>query len=343
MKIAHVVWTLSIGGIQTMLVDIVNEQVKTQDVAIFVVNNVVNDDIIHKIDKRVLLVRCNRRPGSKNLLPIIKLNWELQSFHPNIIHCHEDKLTYLLFHKRTPLVRTIHNTHSSPNEYTRFGELCCISQAVKKYTASQGFTDSKVVFNGIHTEQIPTRSSSVTECKRIVCVGRLHPMKGQRLLIEAVNELVNERKQKDFIIDLIGDGELREELEELVRRYHIQNHVHFFGGKPREWFYPKLKDYDLFVLPSICEGFGLTLAEACAAKIPVLTCDLPGPMEVIADGRYGSYFKTGDSHSLANELEHLIVNGFDSHKVENACMYVRENFDVTVTSQKYIYIYKELL
>lgn len=134
-----------------------------------------------------------------------------------------------------------------------------------------------------------------------------------------------------------------EELEELVKKYIIQNNVHFLGRKHREWFYPKIKKYDLFVLPSISEGFGLTLAEACAAKIPVLTCDLPGPMEVIADGRYGHYFKTGDSHSLANELEYLIVNGVDPQKVENAYMYVKENFDVTVTAQKYIDIYKKIL
>lgn len=345
MRIAHIVWTLSTGGIQTMLVDIVNEQVKTQDVAVFVVNCVVDEVLVNKLDKRVLLVLCNRKPGSKNPIPIMKLNRMMYTFHPDIIHCHEDKLTGLLFRNKTPLVRTIHNTHSSSKEYIRFESLCCISNAVQKYTVSQGYPDSVVVYNGIHLDHIPmcTAPAAKTGPKRIVCVGRLHPMKGQPILIESANELINERGVKDFTIDFIGDGELRKELEELSIKYGVENHIRFLGSKPREWFYPKLKDYDLFVLPSVSEGFGLTLAEAVAARIPVLTCDLPGPMEVIAGGRYGQYFKTGDSHSLTNKIVDILQKGSDIKMIEDAWQYVKDHFDITITSQKYIDVYKEFI
>lgn len=345
MRIAHIVWTLSIGGIQSMLVDIVNEQVKTQDVAVFVVNDVYNAELFSIIDKRVLIVKCGRKPGSKNPFLILKMNWILHNYNPDIIHCHEDKLTDLLLNYKTPLVRTIHNTHSSSKEYNRFKRLCCISNAVKSYTTRQGYPDSVIVYNGIHTDLIPMRTapSANTESKRIVCVGRLHPMKGQTVLIESANELISRRCIKNFTIDFIGDGELRETLEQLSIKYGIQNHIRFLGSKPREWFYPKLKDYDLFVLPSISEGFGLTLAEACAAKIPVLTCDLPGPMEVIANGRYGCVFKTGNPHSLTEEMEKILLNGEDIHKVDDAYLYVKTHFDVTITSQQYVDIYNELI
>lgn len=346
MRIVHLVWGLGIGGIQTMLVDIANEQVKNHQVAIVVVNDIVDEGLTSKLNKRIKLVLISRRPGSRSYLPIIKLNFILRLFHPDIIHCHEDRLTKLIVGTICPLIRTIHNTHSCSEEYPKFRKLCCISQSVRDYTASQGFHDGVVVYNGIHTEDIIKRSlpfPAKGELYKCVCVGRLHPMKGQNVLIEAFNVLINQKGVKEVSLDLIGDGESKENLQALVYKYGLDSYIHFLGGLHREVFYPKLKDYDLFVLPSVSEGFGLTLAEACAARIPVISCDLEGPMEVIANGSYGMSFKTGDASALADAMVNHIKQGTNIEQVEMACNYVRTHYDVTITAAKYVEQYMEVL
>lgn len=345
MRIAHVVWSLTTGGIETMLVDIVNEQVKYCKVWIFIINNHYNKELLLTINPKVNVILFNRKPGSKNVIPLVKLNLSLLRYRPDVIHCHLANLSrviWLPFKK----VLTIHNTHSNPEFWGSFNKLFCISKAVKNYAATQGFPNGVVVYNGIHTDVIPKRTLPFPDIRKTckcVCVGRLHPMKGQDVLIEAVNILVNKRKKTGFLLDLIGDGESKSELQALVCKYGLEPNIHFLGKQQREEFYPKLKDYDLFVLPSVSEGFGLTLAEACAAKIPVITCDLEGPMEVIANGRYGCSFEAGNANSLADALVNHIERGINVEQVEGAYNYVRSHFDVRATACEYVKRYEQVL
>ena len=101
-----------------------------------------------------------------------------------------------------------------------------------------------------------------------------------------------------------------------------------------------LKDYDLLVQPSIYEGFGLTVAEAMAAQLPVLVSDIEGPMEIIDQGKYGLFFKANDQESLANALSGILERGFDEHLVEDAMHYVKSKYDVSVTAEKYVNQYQ---
>ncbi len=344
MKIVHIIWSFRIGGIQTMLVDIVNEQIKKNQVEILVVNNRVDERLQVKLDKRVSLYCYGRIPGSHNPIPIVRLNYHLYRYKPDIIHCHEDGITRTLFF-RAPMIRTIHNTHSEPSEFHKFKCLCCISKAVKKRTDEQGYLNSVVVYNGILTDSIEVKESESpndSDLLKIVCVGRLHPMKGQAVLIDAVNILVNNRKRQNVILSLIGDGPSRKELEAQVKLLHLADHINFEGSKSRGYLYRNLKKYDLFVMPSICEGFGLTLAEACAAKIPVITSDLEGPMEVIDYGKYGFRFKSGDAESLADAIELASKRRCDK-TIEDAYIYVKNMFNVKNTAISYIKIYTKCL
>ena len=342
MRIAHVVWSLSTGGIETMLVDIANEQVKSCEVRIYVINDYYDKCLLNSIDEKVKICLLNRKPGSGNVLSLLMLNLQLMIYRPSVIHCHQANLAKVIW---VPFkkVLTIHNTHSNPICFGKYDKLFCISKAVKEHTALQGFPDGVLIYNGIHTEKIiPKRDFALSpgHVRRFVCIGRLHPDKGQWLIIEAFNILVNQHNQSGFTIDIIGDGEERPVLEKLTSQYGLNGFIHFLGRRPRSWIYPHLKDYDLFILPSISEGFGLTVAEACAAKVPVLTCDLPGPMEVIDGGRLGDRFKTGDAKSLADGIEKLMKSGEDIYRIESAYEYVKANFDVSKTANSYLREYE---
>lgn len=344
MKIAHIVWGLGTGGIETMLVDIVNEQVKSENVAVYVVNDIYDQNILNKIDSRTKIYFCKRKEGSKNPIPIIRFNCFLWQFHPDIIHCHSSNIIKAI-HYPCKKVCTIHNTHTSCEYYKKYDKLFYISEAVKAYTFKQGFHNGTVIYNGIHTNQIANVPKGIIknrEKKRFVCIGRLHKDKGQTLIVEAFNELVNKRRLKGFSIDLIGEGELRNDLERIIVEYGLNSYVHLLGVKPREYFYPHLCEYDLLILPSISEGFGLTVAEAMAAKVPVLTSDLPGPMEVIGNGKYGFSFISGNFMSLADKIEEFLKNGKNAEIVELGYDYVVNNFDVKQTSEKYLREYKIL-
>lgn len=141
----------------------------------------------------------------------------------------------------------------------------------------------------------------------------------------------------------IGEGESRTELENLVRDFNLDSYVTFEGIKTQEYLFDHLADYDCFLQPSRYDGFGLTVAEAMAAGLPVLVSNIEGPLEVIDNGKVGMAFKTEDVIDLADKMEIILRGGYDYSKIARAIERVRQKYDVAITAQKYINEYKKIL
>jgi glycosyltransferase involved in cell wall biosynthesis len=342
MRIAHIIWGLETGGAETMLVDIINDQVKTESVALLVVNDLVNQSLSDAIDARCTVRFLKRKVGSKSLLPWIRLNLFLFKFKPDIIHFHLEGMRKMVFYS-APKVFTIHNMHTSGVEYTKYKQLYAISDAVRQRTKEQGF-DSITIKNGLHTQDIAVKKAlpeTVLPYYHLVCVGRLYsPHKGQDILIKAL-VLLKAKGFTQFHLDIIGDGESRGELEKMINDSGLSHEISLLGKRDRKFVYSHLCDYDLFILPSRSEGFGLTVAEAMCAKVPVLTSDLDGPMEVIGKGAFGFSFRSGDIKDLADKIENVFNNGIQID-VNAARDYAIKNYDIEATSRQYLKCYRGL-
>ena len=89
---------------------------------------------------------------------------------------------------------------------------------------------------------------------------------------------------------MIGDGNQRKELERLTKHLNLSNQVYFLG--PITNVSKKLDDIDIFVFSTTKdEGFGIALAEAMVAGIPILASDVGSCFEILGNGRYGNFFK----------------------------------------------------
>ena len=345
MKIAHVVWGMKMGGVETMLVNIINEQVKHDEVRLFIINDFVNDELLNKIGSICVIKKLNRRPQSKNLFDMIKLNWWIYCYRPDIIHLHSFQVSKLIFGKWN-MVRTIHNTRNRPDEYPRMKDLYAISDAVAQYTINQGFPNVKTICNGIKADAFKKKITfkHAEETYRIVQISRLNiKQKGQHILIKALDILVNKYHVKSFTMHFIGEGSSKDMLQNMVSEAGLTPFVHFEGLKSQDYLYEHLCDYDLFIQPSLFEGFGLTVAEAIAAKVPVLVSDIEGPMEIIGNGKYGMHFKKGNVEDLAEKLNVVLRGGYDYSLVDKAYMHVCQEYDVSRTAQRYTQEYKNVL
>lgn len=342
MNIVHVIWSLGTGGTESMLADIINEQVQTNRVSVIILNDLISDDILKRIDKKCQIYFCNRKVGSKNPLPLIKFNLLLWKLSPQIIHCHMDNLgRFIKLRRAAKVVRTIHCAMGDGRDNKYYDKLYAISEGVQKYTLMQGY-ESTVVYNGIRTELISVKCNGTLFANpvRIVNVGRLQKVKGQQVLVEAAQKLIN-MGYKKFSIDLIGDGENRTALEILVEQLGLKKYVNLLGMRDRNYIYSNLKNYDLYVQPSLSEGFGLTLSEAMTAGIPVITSDQEGPLEVIGHGKYGLCFKTDDALDLAKKIAYFMDNP-SCVDTSSARIFIKENFDIKKTASRYIEEYHKL-
>ena len=346
MKICHILWSLTTGGIETMLINIINEQVKTESVMLVVVNDLVDPALLRQIspDCRVVLLR--RKAGSRNPLAILRLNAIVARFHPDVIHHHSPRSSRLIFLRRPATVRTIHNTGLPCDEYARMDALYAISRTVRDYTAAQGY-ESTVVMNGIPAASIAAKGAGESPAAdgtfRIVQVGRLlFSQKGQDLAVEAMDELVNRRGIRNIELHFIGDGPDRAALESMIARRGLDAYVKVDGLWSREHIFGHLKDFDLFLQPSRFEGFGLTVAEACAARLPVLISELEGPYEIIDGGRLGMTFRSTDVGDMADKIEKICREGYDPAMIEGAYRRVIEHYDVGATARAYLDAYRRL-
>ena len=145
------------------------------------------------------------------------------------------------------------------------------------------------------------------------------------------------------MMHFIGVGSDMDKLKELVSQLGLEDDVVFEGLKDRNWVFEHLCDYDLFLQPSDSEGFGLTVAEACAAKLPVLVSDVEGPLEVIDGGRLGMVFRHGDANDLADKLFQFIRDGYDTSIVEKAYQNTFEHYGIVRTTQRYLEEYVKVI
>lgn len=333
-----------------MLADIVNNQCKSENVALLIVNDEINNKLLSTVSENVKLICLHRKTNSKSLFPFIRLNEEILRFRPDVIHCHNHNLINTLFlscfKKRTIL--TIHTTNVDTLNFSKYRQCYAISQSVKQDIMTRSKITVKVIHNGVYTDLIEKRNSpfSTDPSKvKIVQVSRLlHATKGQHLVLNALKKL-RDQGIGNIEFDLIGEGPSMAYLESLANEYGIIDSVNFLGLKDRAYIYRHLKDYDLLIQPSLYEGFGLTIVEAMAAKVPVLVSDIEGPMEVIKDGKHGIFFKKGDSDDLAQKI--LLFAGqlgkeSQVNKINEASKYANDSFNVAKTSLSYLDEYKNI-
>jgi glycosyltransferase involved in cell wall biosynthesis len=118
----------------------------------------------------------------------------------------------------------------------------------------------------------------ITNRHVLVNVKRLHPLAGQRHLIDAMNEVV--RVHPDTRLVICGTGPLRGELETVARSAGVERHVTFAGLVDNALVSRYVTAADLFVLPSLLEALPTVAVEALACGTPVLSADNPGGLEL---------------------------------------------------------------
>lgn len=333
------------GGAENMLADIINIQVKTENVYLLIINKVFDSNILSRIDKKCTIFFLNREIKSKSPFVFLRLNWIIFKGHYNIIHLHQNTVIRKIFIPCN-YVRTVHNTHQTFHDYRWHKKIIAISESVKKELDYLGYKNVVLINNGINFELIDNCQKVESQIKvfRMVQVSRvLFRQKGQDLLVKAIKKVVLLNSCYKIHLDFIGDGPDLEKLKLMVNEYKLNNVISIFGDKSREYIYKNLCNYDLFIQPSRFEGFGLTVVEAMAAKVPVLVSDNEGPLQIIKNGEYGFYFKNGNIDDAAIKISEIIKRYPNKEFIDKAYQHVKNNYSIKNTAISYLAEYRKVL
>lgn len=157
--------------------------------------------------------------------------------------------------------------------------------------------DMETTISNLFTKHEARKKLSIPEKALIIgTIGRLVPDKDQKTMIYAFASIRPRFPHAKLLI--IGEGELEQDLKQLVEKLHLPQDVIFTGFLPGANRY--LKAFDIFLLPSVEEAFGRVLLEAMVARVPLIGTRIDGIPEVIGDA--GLIFEAGDSHMLSSAI-----------------------------------------
>jgi glycosyltransferase involved in cell wall biosynthesis len=348
MRVAHLIWSFKAGGSETMLVDIANEQALSNEVKIIIGNADIDDILLQSFSERVRIELIGRPPGSHNPWYIFKVVRALKTFKPDIVHSHQESFVKILRFVSVSKVLTVHDTNQKLESVRNYDALYSISEAVRHDIVSkQPDVRSTVIFNGICSSTVKPKTSYGQRPFRVVQVGRLeHRIKGQDILLRALQAVVRSIGCEEIALDFIGEGPSKEYLTTLAEELGVAGQCCFLGGQPRKKIYEQLHTYDLLVQPSRYEGFGLTVVEAMVARIPVLVSDMEGPMEIIANGKHGYYFAAENHVDCGQKIASIIKDSQKdnfSEKLIAHAEYAKKQFDIANTAQQYLDAYTRVI
>ncbi len=158
----------------------------------------------------------------------------------------------------------------------------------------------QVVYCGLELAFHATATRPSSTARRLVCVGRLSEEKGQLLLVEAAQRLA--AQGVEFELVLAGDGELRPDIEALVKYHNLQARVRITGWISREQVRDEILAARALVLPSFAEGLPIVIMEAMALKRPVISTFVGGIPELVHPGENGWLVPAGDVEALADVM-----------------------------------------
>jgi len=235
----------------------------------------------------------------------------------------------------------------------RANRIIAVSNFVKKSLISSYSIPSakiSVIYNGVYWRDFVTSPNDITTLKNlynlkdehvILYVGRIEPRKGINLLLEAFSILSRKTKRKCRLL-IVGKGN-KNRLWRMAQKLKIKNNITLIDEVSFDTLRKIYGLSQVFVMPSLLEGFGLTLLEAMATGKPIVALKVGGIPEIVKNGINGKLVD-GDPSELASALKFFIENPRMARKIgERNRRYVAKNFGWEKTARKTLNVYREVL
>jgi glycosyltransferase involved in cell wall biosynthesis len=252
-----------------------------------------------------------------------------------------------IFYKKLNFIAAEHSQYYAHNRIVRFIRKLTYLKASAIVTLTTN--DNEIFQRFISREKVLTIRNPVSfnadntaslDHKRLVTLGRLSPVKGYVWLI---NELVPFfSKNPEWILDIYGDGDLKEQLSDEIKKLSLQDNV-FLKGFSLD-ISLGLKNSSIYLCSSETEAFPMSFLEAFSSGLPVVSNDCPvGPKEIISDGENGYLIGKGNEYVSIESAVVALIN--DEHLynklVDNAYDSVNK-YSIDVTCSSWIQLFKKM-
>lgn len=353
MRILHVITSLYTGGAEHLMVDLLPQLNKGGDVAELLLFDGTVTPFYKELASRKIKIHSLDKGGNVyNPMNIFKLVSFIGQY--DIIHTHNTAcqlfapMAKLLSLTRKPLVTTEHSANNrrrgkwwlKPLDrwmYNRYRAVICIAD--KTQANLENYIGKKenilTIYNGVDTRRFicPIKDISQQQQFVITMVASLSAAKDQDTLIRAMSHL-----PENYTLQLVGDGERRPILEQLIADLNLQDRVKMLGIRTD---IPQiLGNSDIVALSSHWEGLSLSSIEGMASGRPFIASDVDGLREIV-DGS-GLLFPEGDDRQTAALIHNLCTNPSEYRSVAERCQAKAKEYDISKMARSYLELYRSI-
>lgn len=361
--IVHLIYRFDIGGLERVMVNCINAMQNENYKHIVIALTEVSDFSKHLNDS-VEVFQLNKKPG-KDLKSHWRLFKLLRKIKPDLLHSYN--LATIEYHPIARLAGVKSNIHaehgrdsSDPQGLNKKHNLLrrlmapfidffvSVSTDLEQWLKTTvGVANKKniLIRNGINTSVFYRKHNHDNDTQvRFIHVARLDPVKDQAGLLNAFALLVK-RKQliaKDIHLTVVGDGQEMQALAALAEHLGVLSLIEFTGARSN--IAELLSTSDVFVLSSIAEGIPMTVLEAMASSLPVISTRVGGLPELISDDETGYLVEKQNVDALSSAMEKYI-NRRDliNQHGKSARSYILKHFSEQKMVSEYLRLYQETL
>ena len=323
MNVLHVIDEAGTGGAESVYISlIVNLDRRFNSVVVIGGKGWLNDQLMKNGINPIIL----DAKGSINFRYLAQLAKLVKQNNIDLIHAHllgsNVYCSILGIITGVPVISTFHGSMDiSPNERFHKTKMYLINKGSKRIVAvsenlkcelvkENGLDKNKslVVYNGVDESKFNSsnngngiRKSLGVDVDDILlgAIGNINPAKGYEYFIEAIAKVVEHKQNIKAIIAGEGRPDREEEIKKQIAELGLQEKIFLLGF--RNDIPEVFSNIDVFVLPSLSEGFSIATIEAMICKKPVVATKSGGPEEIITDGVNGILIEPGSSDALARK------------------------------------------
>jgi len=296
------------------------------------------------LEKGIHLIKAPLKTKSelspKLLVSLFKLIPRIKKEKIEIIHANTRVTQVLAFWLSRfcglPYLSTCHGffrPHLFRKVFPRWGKMViAISDSVKEHLMRDLKVrpqDIRLIYNGIDVSKFQANTSieksafGLKDIPVVGIIGRLSSVKGHAYLIQAFSKVLSQGINAQLLI--VGEGDCFSKLQDLIRSLKIEEKVYFLPSLKQT--NEVLSVMDIFVMPSLQEGMGLSLMEAMAAGCAVIASDIGGIRDLMKNGYHGILVKPADVQGLAQAIIELLKDAQKRKFLgQNAVQRIKENF-----------------
>ena len=363
--ILHLIDTTGPGGAETVFTNLLRELEKSEYRNVVVLRG--EGWVADQVRKLGMEPRIIDSKGSFNLGYLLSLRQLVRSENVSLIHSHllgsNVYGALLAMICRIPMIATFHGAVDVASGErllrTKFSiiglgasAIVCVSSRLQEELSERSpFPARKLrlIYNGVDPEQFkaPPAGNLKEElglpdkARLVVSIGNIRPAKGYEYLIEAACEVAQTDPDTHFVVVGHQKKALFDQLQAQIAQSPIKPNIHFLGF--REDVGNILKQADIFLLPSVSEGFSISTVEAMMAGVPVIATRSGGPEEILENEQTGLLIPPADASAIVAALKRMTDTELMGKITTNAGQVALARFSLDAMQDHYRELYTGLL